>query len=231
MERLAEALRARSRREGDLVSQRTDEPRFMNSAGSQMSYLQESHHARVVERTLPETGQMSSACQKSYVIAGQFLKPKWSPTREDMSKNKKFKENPPCIGGTQQKRRAIHTVAQSCEWHGKKDTVQGWGPEIPLPGFCRKPYSAKTLYVITLSLLYWQFHHNFIQQLERESKATVTLELMQSRATSLSLFTFMHWRRKWQPTPVSLPGESQGRESLVGCRLWGRTESGTTEVT
>ena len=31
------------------------------------------------------------------------------------------------------------------------------------------------------------------------------------RATSLSLFTFMHWRRKWQPTPVFLPGESQGR--------------------
>ena len=49
--------------------------------------------------------------------------------------------------------------------------------------------------------------------------------------TSLSLFTFMHWRRKRQPTPVFLPGESQGRESLVGCRLWGRTESDTTEVT
>ena len=30
-------------------------------------------------------------------------------------------------------------------------------------------------------------------------------------ATSLSLFTFMHWRRKWQPTPMFLPGESQGR--------------------
>ena len=40
-------------------------------------------------------------------------------------------------------------------------------------------------------------------------------------ATSLSLFTFMHWKRKWQPTPVFLPGESQGRGSLVGCRLWG----------
>ena len=39
-----------------------------------------------------------------------------------------------------------------------------------------------------------------------------------------SLFTFMHWRRKWQPTPVFLPGESQGWQSLVGCRLWGRTE-------
>ena len=32
----------------------------------------------------------------------------------------------------------------------------------------------------------------------------------------------MSWRRKWQPTPVFLPGESQGRRSLVGCRLWGR---------
>ena len=50
-------------------------------------------------------------------------------------------------------------------------------------------------------------------------------------ATSLSLFAFMHWRRKWQPTPVFLPGESQGRGSLVGCRLWGHTESDTTEVT
>ena len=50
-------------------------------------------------------------------------------------------------------------------------------------------------------------------------------------ATSLSLFTFMHWRRKWQPTPVFLPGESRGRGSLVGCCLWGRTESDMTEVT
>ena len=50
-------------------------------------------------------------------------------------------------------------------------------------------------------------------------------------ATSLSLFTLLHWRRKWQPTPVFLPGEFQGRGSLVGCRLWGRTESDTTEVT
>ena len=39
--------------------------------------------------------------------------------------------------------------------------------------------------------------------------------------TSLSLFTFMQWRRKWQPTPVFLPGESQGQGSLVGCRLIG----------
>ena len=38
-------------------------------------------------------------------------------------------------------------------------------------------------------------------------------------------------RRKWQPTPVFLPGESQGQRSLVGCHLWGRTESDMTEVT
>ena len=50
-------------------------------------------------------------------------------------------------------------------------------------------------------------------------------------ATSFSLFTFMRWRRKWQPTPVFLPGESQERGSLVGCHLWGRTESDTTEAT
>jgi len=50
-------------------------------------------------------------------------------------------------------------------------------------------------------------------------------------ATSLSLFTFMHWRRKWQHIPVFLPGESQGWGSLVGCHLWGRTESDTTEAT
>ena len=38
-------------------------------------------------------------------------------------------------------------------------------------------------------------------------------------------------RRQWHPTPVLLPGESQGWGSLVGCHLWGRTESDTTEVT
>ena len=41
----------------------------------------------------------------------------------------------------------------------------------------------------------------------------------------------VYWRRKWQPTPVFLPGESQGRGSLVGCCLWGCTESDTTEAT
>ena len=49
-------------------------------------------------------------------------------------------------------------------------------------------------------------------------------------ATSLSLFTFMHWRRKWQPTPYYCL-ENPRNGSLVGCSLWGRPESDTTEVT
>ena len=58
-----------------------------------------------------------------------------------------------------------------------------------------------------------------------------SLEVRQDWATSLSLFTFMHWRRKWQPTPVFLPEEFREPGSLVGCRLLGRTESDTTEAT
>ena len=57
------------------------------------------------------------------------------------------------------------------------------------------------------------------------------LRVRHDRATSLSLFTFMHWRRNWQPTPVFLPGESQRQQSLVGCCLWGRTELDMTDVT
>ena len=48
-------------------------------------------------------------------------------------------------------------------------------------------------------------------------------EIIKSRAEK--------WRRKWQPTPVFLPEESQGWRSLVGCHLWDHTELDTTEVT
>ena len=57
-----------------------------------------------------------------------------------------------------------------------------------------------------------------------------SLRVRHTWATLLSLFSFMHWRRKWQP-PVFLPGESQGQQSLMGCRLWGRTELDATEAT
>ena len=57
-----------------------------------------------------------------------------------------------------------------------------------------------------------------------------SLGVRHDRATLLSLFTFMHWRRKRQPTPVFLPRETQGLRDLVGCRLRGRTESDTPET-
>ena len=62
-------------------------------------------------------------------------------------------------------------------------------------------------------------------------QSTGSLGVGHDWATSLSLFTSMHWRRKWQPTPVFLPGESQGWGSLLGYHLWGHTELDTTKVT
>ena len=70
--------------------------------------------------------------------------------------------------------------------------------------------------------LAWKIPQMEEPELDKTERVTVT---------SLSLFTFVHWRRRWQPTQVFLPGQSQGRGSLVGCRLWSRTESDTTEVT
>ena len=55
------------------------------------------------------------------------------------------------------------------------------------------------------------------------------LQVGHSWATSLSLFTFRHWRRQWQPTPVLLPGKPHGQRSLVGCSPWGRYKSDMTE--
>ena len=66
--------------------------------------------------------------------------------------------------------------------------------------------------------------------IDREAWHATVHDVSKSQ-TRLSNFTFAHWRRKWQPTPVFLPGESQRQRSLVGCRLWGCTESDTTGAT
>ena len=66
----------------------------------------------------------------------------------------------------------------------------------------------------------------------KESNMTQQLSLTQFHISIISSFQlFVHWRRKWQPTPVFLTGESQGQRSLLGCRLWGHTELDTTEET
>ena len=58
-----------------------------------------------------------------------------------------------------------------------------------------------------------------------------SLRVRHDWVTSLSLSIFMHWRRKWHPIPVFLPGESHGRRRLIGCSPWGRTESDMSETT
>ena len=58
-------------------------------------------------------------------------------------------------------------------------------------------------------------------------KSMGSLRVGHNRVTSLSLFTFMHWRRKWQPTPVFLPGESQGWWGAWWAAVYGVAQSQT----
>ena len=45
------------------------------------------------------------------------------------------------------------------------------------------------------------------------------------------MYTYIYWRRKWQPIPVFLPGKFHGQKSLVGYSPWGHKEPDTTEHT
>ena len=78
-----------------------------------------------------------------------------------------------------------------------------------------------------------KLYHTLIPRVEEPGRlqSMGLLGVRHNWVISLSLFTFIHWKRKWQPTPVFLPGESQGWRSLVGCHPWGCTESDMTEVT
>ena len=58
-------------------------------------------------------------------------------------------------------------------------------------------------------------------------QSTGSLRVRHDWTTSLSLFTCMHWRRKWQPTPVFLPGESQGRRGAWWAAVYGVAQSRT----
>ena len=61
------------------------------------------------------------------------------------------------------------------------------------------------------------------------SCASLEREIQDRTACKFKSHIYLFWRRKWQPTPVFLPGESQGQRSLAGCSPWGRTESDMTE--
>ena len=102
--------------------------------------------------------------------------------------------------------------------------IQDWFP-LRLTGLISSSYLLEKAMAPHSSTLAWK-----IPWAEEPGRlqSMGSLRVGHNWATSLSLFTFMHWRRKWQLTPVFLSGESQGQGSLVGCRLWGRTESEAT---
>ena len=105
---------------------------------------------------------------------------------------------------------------------GGVELAEGGGREVRLNRNCRKRQWQAT------PVLFFFFF--FLEEPGR-LQSMGSLRVRRNWATSLPLFTFTQWRMQWQPTPVFLPGESQGRQSLVGCRLWGRTESDTSEAT
>ena len=117
---------------------------------------------------------------------------------------------------------ASHMVPAFCQLtfsRGETDNMQDWMDGFRESEKAMAPHSSTLAWKIP-----WMEEPGGLQSMG-------SLRVGHDWATSLSLLTFMHGRRKWQPTPVFLPGESQGPGSLVGCRLWGCTESDTTEAT
>ena len=112
-----------------------------------------------------------------------------------------------------------------------------WGAHSPYLIGCPTTWNLFSVYLYTVletamatysSTLAWKMP--WMEEPTR-LQSVGSLRVRHNWAISLSLFSFMHWRRKWQPTPVFLPGESQGQGTLVDYCLWGRTELDTTEAT
>ena len=124
------------------------------------------------------------------------------------------------------KRNTSKSVLMS--WMNLEPIIQSKGSQKEKDKYCILTHISEKAMAPRFSTLAWK-----IPWTEEPGRLqpTGSLRVEHDWATSLSLFTFMHWRRKWQSAPVFLPEESQGRGSLVGCRLWGRTELDMTEAT
>ena len=77
----------------------------------------------------------------------------------------------------------------------------------------------------------WNLYSEIIQIYFMIHSKVLSFYSLYTSICSIYVCICISWRRKWQPTPVFLPGESQGRRSLLGCCLWGHTESDTTDAT
>ena len=104
------------------------------------------------------------------------------------------------------------------DWRIKKQTQTSVGSYHKFSEKAMAPHSSTLAWKIP-----WTEEPDSLQSLR-------SLQVGHNWATSLSLFTCIHWRRKWHLTPVFLPGDSQGQGSLVGYHLWGITESDVTEA-
>ena len=77
----------------------------------------------------------------------------------------------------------------------------------------------------------WSHQVEYINNLHEDNELCFSHMLSEAFGKHLQAFSKHIQRRQWQPTPVLLPGKSHGWRSLVGCSLWGRTESDVTEAT
>ena len=103
-------------------------------------------------------------------------------------------------------------------WQGWENNETGYVKSTRFPFRCVYQF----IFIAELRFIVQRYHDLFIHLSVLRYLLFLFLAIMNHATYS---------RGKWQPTPVFFPGESQGRQSLVGCRLWGRTESDTTEVT
>ena len=129
------------------------------------------------------------------------------------------------------------TLTWKIPWMEESGKLQSVGLQRVGQDWVTSPY---------LTLPYWiVFYHTVVEKAMAPHSSTLAWKIPWTeepgRLQSMVLlrvghdFTFtFHFdalEKKWQPTPVFLPGVSQGRGSVVGCCLWGCTESDTTEAT
>ena len=120
------------------------------------------------------------------------------------------------------------SISSSNEYSGFLSFGIDWFDLLAVQGTLKsllKHHSLKALILCHSSFFMVQLSHPYMTT---GQTTALTIWTFVGKMTSL-LFNMLS--RQWQPTPVFLPGESQGWWSLVGCRLWGRTESDTTEAT
>ena len=96
------------------------------------------------------------------------------------------------------------------------------------------PFSLYPVYLFYLFCIFYPFSSLMLQLVFCSDLASLVAQRLKrlpamQETWVRSLDRVDPWRRKWQPTPVFLPGESHGRRSLVGYSPWGRKESDTTD--